>query len=108
MLWSLLISGLIVAIGGAMYLFQNGFQMMHLTQFQQQPKSLDSVFNIISDFKFNNSKSVIQLGVLVLVFAQGARVLFTGLIFLKQKDYLFVSFSVFILLVLIATCIWKF
>jgi uncharacterized membrane protein len=51
----------------------------------------------------SHSVQIINGGLLMLIFLPIARVFAAGIIFLKQKDFIYVGFSAFVLLVLIAS-----
>lgn len=97
----LIIASLLVLAGGAYYLYQHGGELPQYSYFRGEPaemKSLKGVANAALNFE---SRGIIQLGLLLLIFTPISRVIFSAIAFLARKDYLYAGVSIFVLAVLI-------
>lgn len=105
MIGTLLISGVIVAalivlVGGALYLIRYGATLPDYTVFRGEPAELRSLFGIVGGGLSFQIRSVIQLGLLLLIATPVARVAFSILAFALQRDrtYVIVTLIVFAVL----------
>jgi uncharacterized membrane protein len=96
LLIGVLISFAMVLIGGILYLWQHGADIVHYQEFHT-----DKIFKA---FTFS-PLALIQLGLLLLVIVQILRVGLTMWLFIKSRDRAFSYISFFILLVLIYSLI---
>jgi uncharacterized membrane protein len=96
-----LIAAAVLAIGGAMYLCNNGMKPAEHRIFHGEPADLDSPLGVIRDALHLQSQGVIQLGILLLIATPVARVVFTVFAFAKQKDVTYVVITLFVLCVLL-------
>jgi uncharacterized membrane protein len=100
LLMGTLISAVIVILGGLFYLLQYGNENMH-TEFLQSDTyqlSIKQLWQMALSF---SSKGIIMLGLLSLVMTQIVRVALLTWFYMILRDYWFILFSVFILIVLI-------
>lgn len=102
---TLLISGVIVAalivlVGGVLYLIRYGATLPDYTVFRGEPAELRSLFGIVGGGLSFQIRSVIQLGLLLLIATPVARVAFSILAFALQRDrtYVIVTLIVFAVL----------
>jgi uncharacterized membrane protein len=102
---TLLISGvilaaLIVLVGGVLYLIRYGATLPDYTVFRGEPAELRSLFGIMGGGLSFQIRSVIQLGLLLLIVTPVARVAFSILAFALQRDrtYVIVTLIVFAVL----------
>lgn len=91
----------IVLIGSLMYLFMHGNEIVSLQKLSVAPTQLKSINQIFSDSFTLSPLGLIQLGLLILVFLQIARVMLTLWMFVQLKEIVFILISLFILLALI-------
>lgn len=105
MIGTLLISGVIVAalivlVGGVSYLIRYGASLPDYTVFRGEPAELRSLFGIAGGGLSFQIRSVIQLGLLLLIATPVARVAFSILAFALQRDrtYVIVTLIVFAVL----------
>ena len=108
MLWlGLLLSMLIVLVGGTLYLIQNGSSLVHYQVFKGHHNNFHTYSGIINAARAFSAVGIIQLGLLILVFTQVLRVALTVWLFIKEKDYPFIGISLFILGILIYSLFWR-
>src|SRR5438552_1802858 len=98
-------SVIIVSIGGALYLIQNGSQLIHYQILEHE--TAVTVMIILSELRTLSAKAIINLGLFVLVLTQVARVLLTVIIFIAERDVIFALISLVILIALIYSIFWR-
>ena len=91
----------IVLLGGVLYLFQYGMAVPHYEVFQGEPLHLRTVSGIIATALRFESSGIIQLGLLLLILTPVARVVFSVAAFGLQRDRLYVSVTIIVLVVLL-------
>ncbi len=96
-----LISALVVAFGGVLYLAHYGAQPPHYHVFHGEPSDLRSVTGIVRDALDLRRRGLIQLGLLLLIATPIARVAFSVLVFLRQRDYTYIVVTLTVLSILI-------
>ncbi len=96
-----LLAGAIVLVGGVLYLIHYGAGAPALHVFRGEPSDLRSVPGIIKDAAVFRRRGLIQLGVLLLIATPIARVAFSVIVFLRQRDRMYVAVTLFVLAVLI-------
>jgi uncharacterized membrane protein len=95
-----LISAVVVAWGGVVYLSDPAAVTPEYHVFRSGPGNLRSVSGIISDAKALDGRGLIQFGVLVLIATPIARVVFSVIGFARQRDWLYVGVTVVVLMLL--------
>ena len=90
----------IVLTGGVLYLFQYGMTVPHYKIFQGEPLRLCTLGGIIATALTLESSGIIQLGLLLLILTPIARVVFCVVAFGIQRDHLYVSVTLTVLVVL--------
>jgi uncharacterized membrane protein len=96
-----IISASFVLIGGILYLWQHGGSLSRYSVFRGEPSDLRNLIQIYSEAFSFNSLGLIQLGIILLIATPVARVLFSVIAFLYEKDYLYVVFTLIVLSVLL-------
>ena len=96
-----LISALVVLVGGIFYLIRYGTALPEYGLFRGEPADLRSVSGIIKDVLSFDSRVVIQFGLLLLVATPVARVAFSILAFALQRDRTYVVVTLIVLGVLL-------
>ena len=91
----------IVLMGGVLYLFQYGLTFPHYQVFQGEPVYLRTVSGILATALSFESRGIIQLGLLLLILTPIARVVFSVAAFAIQRDHLYVSVTLIVLIVLL-------
>ena len=97
----MIVSSLIVLIGGGLYLARHGTEVPNYHIFHGEPSDLRSVPGIMKDLSTFSSRGVIQFGLLVLIATPVMRVLFTVISFMIQRDRVYVGVTLIVLAVLI-------
>lgn len=95
-----LLSAVVVLTGGILYLFQHGASHPHYKTFRGEPSDLRGVEQIITGVTEFHSRAVIQLGLLILIATPVARILFSVIGFLLERDYLYVLITLIVLVIL--------
>lgn len=95
-----LLSALVVAFGGLIYLKHQGTTVPDYAVFTGEPTDLRTASGIVNDVRSLRGRGIIQLGLLILIFTPVARVLFLLVAFALERDvlYFFVALSVLIIL----------
>ena len=98
-----LISAVIVMIGGIIFLGRHGSAPASLGEFAGEPRELRSLSPILSGALALRGRSIIALGLLALVATPIARVALTLAGFLRQRDWMFVAITAVVLATLLST-----
>ncbi len=100
LLAGVLLSALTVLVGGVVYMWRHGSAPVHYRIFRGEPSDLRSLAGIWKDFEHGSGRGAIQFGLMLLVGVQLVRVVLTGILFLLNRDKVFVviTFLVFTLL----------
>lgn len=103
----LLLSVLIVLVGGVMYLIQNGHELIHYQAFHEEPDGFYTMSGILKSALTFSAVGIIQFGLLVLVLTQVLRVAMTIWLFIQERDVIFTGISFAILAVLVYSIFWR-
>ncbi len=95
------LSSLIVLIGGGLYLTRHGTELPNYRMFWGEPSELRSVLGIVKVAWSFSARGIIQFGLLVLVATPVMRVLFTVVFFMIQRDRIYVGVTLIVLSVLL-------
>jgi len=106
LLGNLLITGvvlaaLVVLTGGITYLVRHGAQHPNYKSFHGEPDSFRTVSGVVRSATEWSGRGLIQLGLLLLIATPVARVAFSLLVFLRQRDFLYCVFTLIVLGVLL-------
>ena len=91
----------LVLLGGVMYLFEHSTAEVDLHTFKGEPPDLRSLEGVVQDILKLRPLGIIQLGILVLLATPVARVAFSVYAFLRQRDYLYMAFTLLVLGILL-------
>jgi uncharacterized membrane protein len=95
-----LISAAIVIFGGIVYLVRHGHTVADYRTFHGELSPLRTVTGIFQGATQFSGRAIIQFGLLVLIATPIARVIFSALAFARQRDYLYVCFTLAVLAIL--------
>jgi len=95
-----LVSAATVACGGVVLLWKHGFEHPSYYVFHGQPSELTSIRGIVIAALDLSARGIIQLGLLFLVATPIARVAFSVVGFLRQRDRLYAGITVAVLALL--------
>jgi uncharacterized membrane protein len=90
----------IVLVGGVVYLAEHPYPSDYRV-FRGEPERLRTVSGIFSEAIALHGRGLIQLGLLVLILTPIARVAFSVFAFLYQRDWMYVVFTLIVLLLLL-------
>ena len=96
-----LFSAAIVLAGACVYLSRHAHEPANYRVFQGEPSEFRTIRGVIHAVRNGRGRGLIQLGLLLLIATPIARVSFSIVGFSIERDYLYVSFTVIVLLVLL-------
>jgi uncharacterized membrane protein len=96
-----LISALVVLVGGGFYLQHYGFDRPDYRAFHGEPADLRSISGIIRDVLEFRPRGIIQLGLLLLIATPVVRVTFSIIAFALQRDRVYVLVTLIVLALLL-------
>ena len=97
------ISAAVVLIGGILYLLHNGSAAPTVRVFAGEPATLRTIPGIVASAIRLDGRGVIALGLILLVATPVARVAFTLITFVHQRDWTFVVITAIVLAALLST-----
>jgi uncharacterized membrane protein len=100
-----LLSALVVLIGGVIYLLRHGHSPMDFRVFRGEPADLRGVRGIIRDTLALRGRGIIQFGLLLLIATPVARVAFSIFGFAEERDRMYVMFTVIVFSILLYSLI---
>jgi uncharacterized membrane protein len=95
-----LVASAVVFGGGAVYLLRHGYAVPEYRVFRGEPGDLRSVSGILSDARSLSGRGLIQLGLLLLIATPVARVVFSVVGFLRQRNWRYVMITLLVLMLL--------
>jgi uncharacterized membrane protein len=105
--YGVILSATVVFLGGIAYLRERGDGQPRQQVFHGEPEELRHPHSIIEGALAFQSRSLIQLGLLLLIATPVARVVFSAIAFLLQGDRLYVVVTLFVLCVLIYSLVGR-
>jgi uncharacterized membrane protein len=97
-----LLAACIVLVGGVIYLAGHHFPSDYRV-FRGEPERLRVISGILSEAIAFHPRGLIQLGLLVLILTPIGRVTFSVFAFLYQRDWMYVVFTLIVLLLLLSS-----
>jgi len=91
----------VVLIGGVLYEVRHGNELINYAAFHGEPEQFRKVPAILDDAISLHGRSIIQLGLLLLIATPIARVAFSAIAFAIEKDYMYVVITLIVLAVLL-------
>ena len=95
-----ILAAAVVVFGAIVYLSRHGHEVPHYDRFHGEPERLKSVSEIVRGAFSMSGSAIIQLGLLLLVAAPVARVVFSVFAFAIERDSLYVVITLIVLGVL--------
>lgn len=95
-----LLSAAIIAVGGIIFLIRNGQVQADYHAFRGEPANLRSARGIVAAAFSFSGRGLIQLGLLSLIATPVARVIFSVIGFVNQRDWLYVGITSVVLILL--------
>lgn len=99
--YGVLISALFVFSGAIIYLVQHGHEKPQYHLFSGEPFRFINLRQILKNVVKGHARSIIQLGLLLLIATPIARIVFSIIGFIIEKDYVYVTITSIVLLVII-------
>lgn len=96
-----MLAAAVVLAGGIMYLAQLHGARPDYSHFHGVATAFRTPQDILGGFHWNDSKSIIQLGLLILVATPVFRVVMAAVGFLFEKDWMYVAVSLLVLVILL-------
>jgi uncharacterized membrane protein len=96
-----ILSAAVVLLGGLIYLARQGFSAPHYGVFRGEPSDLKSLRGILRGVSTLDARSIIQLGLVLLIATPVARVAFSIWGFAEERDRMYVSFTCLVLVILL-------
>jgi uncharacterized membrane protein len=90
----------LVMLGGVLFFLQHPKEFFDYTTFKGEPPRFRQVHLIIREALNFRGRDVIQLGLLVLIATPVARVIFSLIGFLLEKDWIYVAITFIVLIIL--------
>ena len=91
----------VVVAGGAWYLIRHGAASPQYGAFRGEPSDLRSIGGILAGLEGLHARSIVQLGLLLLIATPVARVAFSAIAFALQKDWAYVLITLIVFGILI-------
>lgn len=92
-----LLAALVTIAGGALLLFQHGNATPAFTVFRGEPENLRSLVGILCGAMSGRSDAIVQAGLVLLIATPVARVAFTLVAFVVQRDQAYVAITALVL-----------
>jgi uncharacterized membrane protein len=96
-----MLSALVVLAGGAIYLVQQGLSPAHYAVFRGEPSDLRGLRGILHGAFSLDARSIIQLGLVLLIATPVARVAFSIWGFAEEHDRMYMIFTGIVLVILL-------
>ena len=100
-----LLAAVVVLVGAAVYLSRHAFEPANFSVFHGEAAGLRSAPAIVLGATHLNGASIIQFGLLLLIATPVARVVFSAIGFVIERDYLYVVLTLIVLSVLLYSLI---
>ena len=95
-----LAAAFLVVLGGVLFFIQHPKEVFDYTTFKGEPAKFRQVHLIVKEAMNLRGRDIIQLGLLVLIATPVARVIFSLIGFLIEKDWIYVSITAIVLIIL--------
>jgi uncharacterized membrane protein len=93
---------MVVALGGVLYVMQHGTELPNYRVFQGEPVEFRVLPDIVeTGLTLQRRRSLIQLGLLILVATPILRVALSGYMFIRQGDHTYVVITSIVLAILL-------
>jgi uncharacterized membrane protein len=95
------LAGAVVFTGGVLYVLHSAHQPTEYHTFTEQRAELQHVSDLFKTLMHGDSRSIIFIGLLLLIATPVARVAFSVVGFWKERDWLYVAVTLIVLAVLL-------
>ncbi len=90
----------VTLVGGALLLIRHGSARPAFSDFRGEPSHLTSIGGIVGGVRALRADSIVQLGILLLIATPVARVAFTLVAFILQRDRVYIVLTTIVLALL--------
>jgi uncharacterized membrane protein len=97
------ISMTVVFIGGVLFLYRHGHSIPDYREFKKVPYFIHNTSGIIEGVLNLKGQAIIQLGILLLIATPVARVVFSAIGFILEKDRLYTLITFIVLLIILVS-----
>ena len=95
------ISGLVVFVGGVLYLLKYGRDPVRYGNFDPQQGNLHGIGDVLQSAWHGDGRAIIEIGLLLLIATPVLRVAFSLVAFALEKDRLYVALTLIVLVILL-------
>ena len=99
--YGVMTAAIVAFAGGIFYLLRHGGETVTYREFTGEPPNLTSVTGVAGGALALNPRSVIQLGLLLLIATPVARVAFSLVAFIRQRDRTYIVVTTIVLVLLL-------
>jgi len=99
--FGVLSSAVVVVAGAAIYLARHAFEPANFSVFREESAALRSIPAILAGGTHFHGSAIIQFGLVLLIATPVARVIFSVIGFVLERDYLYVVLTLVVLAVLL-------
>lgn len=107
LLTGVVISGLVVFIGGILYLLKYGRDPVRYEIFDPRRAGLNSVVDVVKSALRGDGRAVIGIGLLLLIATPVLRVAFSLVAFALERDRLYVALTLIVLVILLLSLLGR-
>lgn len=101
--YGVLTSLFVVLTGAVFYLFQHGNETPNYKQFLGEPKRLSQIREVWNSALLGRGRSIIQLGLFILIATPVTRVVFSIIGYVLERDYLYIIITIIVLGVILSS-----
>jgi uncharacterized membrane protein len=99
--YGVLTSLFVILTGAAFYLFQHGTETPSYKEFSGEPKRFSEI-SLVWEFALRGrGRSIIQLGLFILIATPIARIIFSIVGYILEKDYLYIAITSVVLAIIL-------
>ncbi len=98
-----LISSAIIILGAIIYLWQSGHAQPDYHDFRGMNHTFHSLPHVLKGVAKLSGEHIIQLGVLILIATPIARIVFSIIGFIKERDRLYIVITLLVLLIILGS-----
>jgi uncharacterized membrane protein len=95
-----MVSAAVVACGGVVFLARHGLERPSYHVFRGEPGDLTSIRGVLNEAMQLQGRGMVQLGLLLLIATPIARVMFSVIGFVRQRDWMYVMITLAVLVLL--------
>ena len=99
------LAAFVVSMGAAVYLVRHGLEPVNYRIFRGEPAYLRQLRGIVRDSLVPRGRGIIQFGLLLLIATPVARVAFSVFAFAKERDSIYVVFTLVVFSILLYSLI---